>query len=156
MFWFWKKDTALRKAITFYYSKIDVVQGINNWGCLCWAYAVYLKLKQRGYDVSDIRLVQLWKIDDNINNNKQFLKGNNKTATSDSHFWLSIGRFSTIFDSEWILLKGYKYKLFIKSKDIKKFTASALKEGGWNDCFNRRRGVKEINSILKIKMGIHL
>lgn len=137
------------------FKKLNRVSNLNRGGCLYACYAVYLKLKQKNIDVSNLSIIELWHHTLYIDNNKEFIKWKNNYASSDSHFALTIDGWINVFDSDGeVDVWHYDHNYIIESKHISKFCRNALKYWWWNDDFNRKRGVKQINKLLGVKMPI--
>ena len=146
---------------------LNNIPNINRGGCAILAYSLYISLKKNNLLNEDTAIIYLFDGEDHpsYTQNLKFLNGDEIYANSCSHAVLyHNGKYIDscgIFDNIHELPVVYKYfddfnleVLKIPQNKTKDFIKNSLENGGWNDMFDRKIGVKEIEEILNIKLKL--
>jgi len=143
------------------FEDISNIDKLNCGGCLFAAYGVWLHLKNCGYDMENVVIVQLSNNPHDYSNNTMYIESGEGVPDSASHFALSIDGGETLmdstgWDSEAIASKfklGSEYReLVIPSHKVEEFSENCLKKADWNYSFVREVSVPIINRRLNVDL----
>lgn len=150
------KTKDIKQVVLENYNLLNNISNINSGGCLYAAYAIYESLKKLNlHKNEDLVIIQFSYSKHQIKNNKDFINGETDTASSSSHFGISVDGGKTAYDSEGLVEEGeYNYYLIIPNKMIEVFCNSSLQGGNWSSNFNRKIEVPKINILLQINLPI--
>lgn len=141
-----------------YLKELNEIPYINRGGCLYAAYGVWLKLQQEGLLLNDKIVIVMYCDNDYYKDvNMKFLENKTKQAESSNHFGLSFNGGKTAYDTGGLVTRWNHCELIVIDFDkTQSFCESSLKYGSWNELFERKSSVAQINKKLGLNLSTYL